>query len=132
MSLGQPRPAVNSQGLAASRAAPPRYGNLRSGSSPAGSPLGYFIRPSRDTPTSHFHVRFTNLGVNFADNVNAVGFIRDDDRREFDSALEHTFWITGTTLERLGYDSNDNIYHSQQNVLRSWQIDQSLTFEFRN
>ncbi len=94
--------------------------------------MAYFIRPSWDTPTSHFHVRFTNLGDNFADNVNAVGFIRDDDRREFDSALEHTFWITGTILERLRYGSNYNIYHSQQNVLRSWQIDQSLNFEFRN
>ena len=94
--------------------------------------MGYFVRPSWDTPTSHFHVRFTNLGENFADNVNAVGFIRDDDRREFDSALEHTFWITGTILERLRYDSNYNLYHSQQNVLRSWQIDQSLSFEFRN
>ncbi len=94
--------------------------------------FGYFIRPSWDTPTSHFHVRVTDLGENFADNVNAVGFIRDDDRREFDAALEHTFWITGTILERLKYDSNYNIYHSQQNVLRSWQIDQSLNVEFRN
>ena len=94
--------------------------------------LGYFVRPSWDTPTSHFHVRFTHLGVNFADNVNAVGFIRDDDRREFDSALEHIFWITGTILERLSYDSNYNIYYSQRHVLRSWQIDQSLNFEFRN
>jgi hypothetical protein len=94
--------------------------------------LGYFIRPSWDTPTSHFHVRFTHLGDNFADNVNAVGFIRDDNRREFDSALEHTFWMAGTILERLRYDSNYNIYYSQQNVLRSWQIDQSLNFEFRN
>ena len=94
--------------------------------------LGYFIRPSWDTPTSHFHVRFTHLGENFADNVNAVGFIRDDDRREWDSALEHTFWITGTILERLRYDSNYNLYKSQQNVLRSWQIDQSVDLEFRN
>ncbi len=94
--------------------------------------LAYFIRPSWDTPTSHFHVRFTHLGENFADNVNAVGFIRDDDRREFDSALEHSFWIAGSIIERLHYNSNYNIYHSQRNVLRSWQVDQSLNIEFRN
>ncbi len=94
--------------------------------------LGYFIRPAWDTPTSHFHVRFTHLGDRFADNVNAVGFIRDDDRREFDSALDHTFWLSGSILERLEYESNYNIYYSQQNVLRSWQIDQSLDFEFVN
>jgi hypothetical protein len=93
---------------------------------------GYFIRPSWDTPTSHFHVRYTHLGDRFADNVNAIGFIRDDDRRELDSALEHTFWIRNSVLERLSYDSNYNIYWGQTGTLRSWQIDQGVDFEFRN
>jgi hypothetical protein len=93
---------------------------------------GYFIRPSWDTPTSHFHVRFTHLGDRFADNVNAIGFIRDDDRRELDAALEHTFWIRSPVLERLSYDSNYNIYWGQTGTLRSWQIDQEIGVEFRN
>ena len=94
--------------------------------------LAYFIRPSWDTPTSHFHVRYTHLGDHFADNVNAVGFVRDDDRREVDSAFEHAFWIPSGFLERIGYDSNYNIYWGQTGTLRSWQIDQSLDIEFRN
>jgi hypothetical protein len=93
---------------------------------------GYFIRPAWDTPTSHFHVRYTHLGEGFADNVNAIGFIRDDDRRELDSALEHTFWIRSPVLERLTYDSNYNIYWGQTGTLRSWQIDQRIDLEFRN
>jgi len=37
-----------------------------------------FVRPSWDTSTSHFHVRYTHLGDHVAENVNAIGFIRDD------------------------------------------------------
>jgi hypothetical protein len=92
----------------------------------------FFVRPAFDSPTSHFHVRYTHLGDRFADNVNVVGFIRDDDRRELDSALRHTFWLSEGALQRLEYGSNYNIYWSQRGVLRSWQIDQSLEFEFRN
>jgi LmbE family N-acetylglucosaminyl deacetylase len=92
----------------------------------------YFIRPAYDSPTGHFHVRYTHLGDRFKDHVNAVGFIRDDDRRELDSALRRTFWIQRGTFERLEYGSNYNIYWSQRGSLRSWQIDQSVEVEFRN
>ena len=94
--------------------------------------LGYFLRPSWDTTTSHFHVRYTNLGEHFGENVNVIGFVRDDNRREWDSALSHEFWLTDTALQRIEYDSNYNLYHGQQGTLRSWQIDQSLDFDFRN
>jgi hypothetical protein len=92
----------------------------------------YFIRPAFDSPTAHFHVRYTHLGERFADNVNAIGFIRDDDRRELDSALEGTFWIRSGAFERITYDSNYNIYWSQTDTLRSWQIDQELEVELRS
>ncbi|UCC71387.1 MAG: carbohydrate binding family 9 domain-containing protein [Gemmatimonadota bacterium] len=92
----------------------------------------YFIRPAFDSPTSHFHVRYTHLGDHFADNVNVVGFIRDDDRRELDSALDHTFWIRAGPFERIEYGSNYNIYWSQQDTLRSWQIDQELEIQLRS
>jgi hypothetical protein len=92
----------------------------------------YFMRPAFDSPTTHFHVRYTHLGESFADNVNAVGFVQDDDRRELDSAFDHTFWIESGAVQRVEYDSNYNIYWSQRGVLRSWQIDQGIGVEFRN
>ena len=91
-----------------------------------------FVRPSWDTSTSHFHVRYTHLGDHVAENVNAIGFIRDDDRDELDSALEHAFWFRGSAVERLTYDSNYNIYWSTTGTLRSWQIDQALEADFTN
>jgi hypothetical protein len=102
------------------------YGPFRSGAE------AFFLRPSYDTPTGHFHVRYTHLGDRFADNANVVGFIRDDNRREFDSAIEKTLWVRGGAVERLGYDSNSNIYWGQNGPLRSWEVIQGLGIDFRN
>jgi hypothetical protein len=92
----------------------------------------YFLRPAYDSSTGHFHVRYTHLGERFADNANVIGFIRDDDRRELDSAIEKTFWIRSGAFERLRYDSNYNIYWGQSGTLRSWQIDESIEVQLRN
>ncbi|MGD8699319.1 MAG: DUF5916 domain-containing protein [Gemmatimonadales bacterium] len=92
----------------------------------------FFVRPAFDSPTTHFHVRYTHLGDRFADNVNVIGFISDDDRRELDSALRHTFWFDEGALQFVEYGSNYNIFWSQSGILRSWQIDQSIELEFRN
>ena len=97
-----------------------------------GNNVAFFLRPSIDTATFHFHVRYTQLGETFGDNANAVGFIRDDNRRELDSALEKTFWFKRGFLERIDYGSNYNIYWGLEGTLRSWQIDQGLSFDLRN
>ncbi len=96
------------------------------------SNLAFFLRPSIDTATFHFHVRYTQLGSYFADNANEVGFIRDDNRREFDSALSKTWWMNQTMFDSVGYDSNYNIYWGLDGTLRSWKIDQEMEMQFRN
>lgn len=91
-----------------------------------------FLRPSYDSPTGHFHIRYTDLGERLADNANVVGFIRDDDRREFDSAIEKTLWVRTGAVERAGYSSNYNIYWSRGGRLRSWEVVQGVEIDFRN
>ena len=93
---------------------------------------GWFLRPSYDSPTGHFHVRYTHLGERFADNANAVGFIRDDDRREWDSAIEKTLLPGRGPAERVSYNSNYNAFWSQAGAFRSWEVRQSLEIELRN
>ncbi len=102
------------------------YGEAKGGN------VAFFLRPTIDTPTFHFHVRYTQLGETFGDNANAVGFVRDDNRRELDSALEKTFWIQRSFLEKIRYSSNYNIYWGINGTLRSWQIDETLSFELKN
>jgi len=97
-----------------------------------GGSLAFFLRPAYDSPTGHFHLRYSHLGDRFQDNANAVGFIRDDDRRELDSAVEKTLWLNKGAVEKLAYDSNYNVYWSQRGRLRSWEIRQGAEAEFRN
>lgn len=94
--------------------------------------MAFFVRPSYDSPTGHAHVRYTHLGDHLGENVNPIGQIRDDDRRELDSAMEKTLWFTGGPAERLEYSSNYNIYWSQTGVRRSWQVDQGIEVDWRN
>jgi hypothetical protein len=94
--------------------------------------VAFFLRPSYDSATAHFHVRYTQLGKYFGDNANSVAFIRDDNRRELDSALEKTFWVKKWGLDRIEYSSNYNIYWGLDRTLRSWQIDEGLAFDLKN
>jgi hypothetical protein len=85
--------------------------------------LGWFVRPAYDSANSHFHVRYTHLDAGLEDNINAVGFLEDDDRREFDTNLEHTFWFSGSAVEKLKGEVNYNRYWSREGVLRSWELE---------
>ena len=100
---------------------------------PAGDDgLAWFVRPAFDSSTSHFHVRYQELDPGIKDDFNAVGFLRDDDRREFDTNLSHTFWLTSGAAENIEASVNYNRYWSHEDVLRSWQFDASVEIEFRN
>ncbi len=92
----------------------------------------FYVRPSYDSPTGHFHVRYSQIGEHVAENVNPIGFIQDDDRREIDSAAEKTWWVRNGAVEQVQYGSNYNIYWSHTGILRSWQIDESMDVQFRN
>jgi hypothetical protein len=94
--------------------------------------MAFFLRPSYDSPTGHFHLRYSHLGDRFRDNANVIGFIQDDDRRELDSAIEKTFWLKKGTVEKVSYDSNYKAYWSQRGLLRSWEIRQGLGAQLRN
>ena len=100
------------------------YGEYGAGSA------AFFACPAYDLATAH--VRYTHLGDRFAHNVNAIGFIRDDDRRELDGAIEKTFWIRSGRVERVQYTIENNIYWGQTGVLRSWEGDQALSVDWRN
>ena len=94
--------------------------------------LAWFLRPSWDTATSHFHVRYTNLDVDILEDFNAVGFLRDDNRKEFDTKAEHTFWMNSGPIEKVEPSINYNRFWSQEGVLRSWEVEAQVDVEFRN
>ena len=83
----------------------------------------WFLRPAYDSANTHFHVRYTNLDENILDDVNSIGFLRDDNRREVDTALRHDFWFTGRRLEKIDAGFNYNRFWGQDGELRSWELD---------
>jgi len=100
------------------------YGEFKTGS------WTYFVRPSFDSKTSHFHVRYTHVGKNVKENMNVIGMIRDDNRREFDTNVRHKFWINKYGLEEVSPSINYNMYWGMSGILRSWEVDNSLTTSF--
>lgn len=91
-----------------------------------------FVRPSYDSPTGHLHFRFSHFGERFGDNVNATGFVQDDNRREMDSDVSKTLWFQRGALQRVILESKNNIYWSQANVLRGYHNLLSVRTDFRN
>jgi len=87
---------------------------------------GWFVRPAYDSATTHFHVRYTSLDQGLRDNVNVIGFLRDDDRREVDAEVKHQLWFQNSAFEHLAGKVNYNRYWSQEGVLRSWELDADI------
>lgn len=93
--------------------------------------FSFLLGPNYDTKTFHFHIIYNQIGENFGDKVNHVGFIPDDNRREIDSAINKAFAFKNGMLERIRYISNYNVYWGIDGTLRSWQIDQGLSFDIK-
>ena len=94
---------------------------------------GGFVRLARETNIYHYHLRYTEYGENFRETANGIGFIRDDDRRELDSAVEYMWWIKNSGIEFFEYGSNYNIYWGKNSgILRSWEILQEAKLYLTN
>ncbi len=92
----------------------------------------WFARPAWDSATGHFHFRYTHLGERVGDNLNAIGFLRDDDHREMDSDLDKTLWPKSGPVQKVTLQSKNNIYFSQRKILRSYHNIETAIVEFRN
>jgi len=60
------------------------------------------------------------------DNVNAVGFLKDDDRKEWDAEATHQIWFQDSPFERVEGKINYNRYDSQTGDLRSWELESKI------
>ncbi len=98
------------------------------GSSPGdfASHAAWFMRFARENNIYHYHIRYSSFGENFQDNVNETGFVRDDDRHELDSDITYKWWIN-KGIKYLSVEGRNNVFWSQEGVLRSWY----LTYEAR-
>jgi hypothetical protein len=99
---------------------------------PGQSGAAWFVRPAYDSSNLHFHVRYTSLDPGIKDDINALGFLRDDDRREFDTNLSRTWWFQESRVERLRAGVNYNRYYGHDDELRAYETDLFARVHFSN
>ena len=81
----------------------------------------WYARFAKENNQYHYHIRYSNIGENFKDNVNETGFITDDDRKEVDSDVDYKFWLKGL-VKYVKLSGKNNVFWSQSGVLRSWYL----------
>ena len=92
----------------------------------------YFLRIAHESNLHHVHVRYSDIGKRFQDNVNQTGFVRDDDMKEIDSDLAYIFWPQSSIIKYISLNSQNNIFWNHQDILRSWYITQEARFYLLN
>lgn len=93
----------------------------------------WFVRFARESNIYHYHIRYTNLGEHFQDNVNQTGFIVDDDRHELDSDISYRWWLARSNiLKYLDVLTKNNIFWSHAGTLRSWYVTESIRLYLKN
>ncbi len=89
----------------------------------------WFVRFAKESNYYHMHVRYTEIGENFKENVDQTGYVVDDDRREVDSDLSYKMWIRNGFLQYIEMVSRNNVFWARTTGdLRSWNITESVEF----
>ncbi len=94
--------------------------------------LAWFVRPAYDSNTTHFHIGYTSLDEGIRRDINAIGFLRDDDRREWDMRWRRTFWVESGAIEKIEATADYERYTSQKDVLRGWEAQAEVEMVLRN
>ena len=90
-----------------------------------------FILESRyDTDNLHARAGYTSLGDHFGDNVNAFGFIPDDNRKQVDGDLEVRVPVRLGKLSKVRLSTENYYYRGVDDTLRGWQTSNALSLDF--
>ncbi len=93
----------------------------------------WFVRFAKETNYYHLHVRYTELGENFKENVNQAGYVVDDDRREVDSDLSYRWWIRNNFFQYVEVEARNNMFWARTTgALRSWNFTQAAEIYLQN
>ena len=95
--------------------------------------VAWYIRPSYDTSTTHFHVRIGHFAPGIRNDFNVMGFLQDDNRKDFDTNFSHIFFFDTGPIERVRPVVNFNRYTSfDHSTLRGWALAPAVATVFRN
>ncbi len=93
----------------------------------------WFVRFAKENNFYHMHLRYSEFGENFKENVNQTGYVVDDDRREVDSDLSYRWWLRNRLFQYIEVESRNNMFWARTTgVRRSWNFSQSVEFYLQN
>jgi len=92
----------------------------------------WFVRFAKESNIYHWHIRYSDTGELFRDNVNQTGFIRDDDMREIDTDFIYRWWLKNSAFQYIRVLSKNNIFWNHQGTLRSWYLVDTMRFYLHN
>jgi len=91
----------------------------------------WFIRFAKENNIFHYHIRYSDIGAKFKENINETGFIKDDNRRELDSDVSYRFWLN-EKIKYIELIGKNNVFWSQENILRSWDLKYGIKWYLDN
>lgn len=93
----------------------------------------WFVRFAKENNIYHMHVRYSEFGENFKENVNQTGYVVDDDRREVDSDISYRWWLRNKLFQYIEVGSRNNMFWARSTGdLRSWNFNEGVEFYLQN
>jgi hypothetical protein len=93
-----------------------------------------YVRFAAENNFFHWHIRYSYTEGNGLKNIfNETGYIRDDNRNEFDSDLSYKWWIKNSIIKYINVGTANNIYWNDDfTKFNSWNINETVQFYFTN
>jgi len=78
----------------------------------------YYMQYGRQSQLYNYSFGFTNIDPGFRDNVNPVGFIQDDDRRQVEASGGNEIWIEKHGIDKINTHIHGGAFWSHGGTLR--------------
>jgi len=102
------------------------------GSFPTGGDFtkSYKIEAKREKELYNYHLSYSSIDPGFRKDVNQVGFVEDDNRREVDAQVAGVWWIRRGGLDKVQGHSMNNVFWGLDGALRNVNLSQwgAITF----
>jgi len=82
----------------------------------------YFAQFGRQAQLYNYTLSFSDIDPGFQDNVNPVGFIRDDDRRQVEARGGNEIWIEKHGIDKINSHVHGNAFWSHDGALRNVDV----------
>ena len=93
-----------------------------------------YVRFAAENNFFHWHIRYSYFdGEGLKDILNEIGYLKDDNRNEFDSDVSYKWWIKKPVFKYIKFSTANRIYWNDDfSKFMSWNINESVRFFFTN